>query len=219
MFKTKGKGIEFQTTRGKYMMPSKMFPLASKKKDKIKVLHPEITTPLDNPIFEDGLNQMIKSYYDKGIGQSGLCYRNARAVVDVAKALDLDVQFYSGWLFIGANSLPVHHAWALIGEEHVVDIVICPGELMLLNQVDSTNPNWRKEIASKLKNYRDTHNKVRDRVFGKVPEGLVYIGSEDTPDNALNTFAQLSKDFPNHPSYSGGGNMKGQSKLQEEMNK
>ena len=217
MFKERKKGIEFLSPKGRYMVPSKMFPLSSKKK--YKMFHVLNTVELENEQLAYYLNQAITQHYDEGVGRSGRCYTNAYVVQQAAEELELNVTYYSGWLFVGPNSLPVHHAWAIVGEDSLVDIAISPGEFDIMQEADFSKPEFRKDIASKLKDYASTHKDVKYRIYGKVPEGLVYIGSEDTAENARNIFEGLGKEFPNHPSYGGGGNMKGQSQLQKELDK
>jgi len=54
-------------------------------------------------------------------------------------------------------------------------------------------------------------------ITGKIPDGFIYVGSPDTPENARKIFRDLEKNFPTHPAYQGGNSTKDRSEVQKLM--
>jgi len=87
----------------RYKIPSKMFPLS--KKSEAVVLVPESTVPFKHEEFFLLLNQQQLPL--------GKCYGNSDIIEKIGKSLNIDIYFFSGWLFPGPQT-PIHHAWLVI---------------------------------------------------------------------------------------------------------
>lgn len=201
--------------KSKYKIPSKLFPLSSKKE--VGLFTTDSTVPFEHEAFFEALDTL-----DLPIGR---CYSNSQKILEVGKNLNLDIFYLSGWLF-SPNAMPKHHAWIVIEHEQGVSVVDSFKYHLFskaeeLNTIDYLKPNWRKEsgvgIKKALKLLPLNHQQI---CIGKVVPQAFYVGSPDTIDNARFLFQLLTKQFPNHPSYQGeGDSMTGRSKFQEEMHR
>jgi hypothetical protein len=193
----------FQVGNAKYQIGSKLFPVADK--GHTRTFTTDNTSEIDIPILADKLNRT-------GF-ESGFCYLNSSTVLRIGIAMGLPVKFHAGWVFVG-HEYPVHHAWVTLGTS-LIDMSISRREMEILHQVNYSNPKWREAVAPKLLQLRSVGIALADdRIFGKVPERLVYVGCPDDDFNAKRTFRMLINRYPRHPSYPG-ISANGASKLQQ----
>lgn len=91
----------------------------------------------------------------------------------------------------------------------MIDPSYSMSETLILDQIDYTNPDWRKEAARLLiRNEKEKSPVSVDCVYGKVPVSpirLIYVGCPDTRINAINIFNRTIAKYPNHPSYKNRG--------------
>ena len=199
--------------KSKYKIPSRLFPLSSKKEAGVFTF--ESTVPFEHQEFFEAIDTL-----DLPMGH---CYSNSQKILEVGKRLNLNIFYFSGWLFTPVD-MPKHHAWIVIAHEGGVSIVDSVKYHLFskaeeLYPIDYQQPDWRKKsaigIKKALKALPRTHQQI---AIGKTVEQSFYVGSPDTIDNARAIFQRLTKQFPNHPSYQGeGDSMTGRSKFQEEM--
>lgn len=192
-----------------YKIGSDLFPVA--RKDAMRKFHKGNTRSLEYPELSAALeSQEFKA---------GMCYTNANVVQVIAQKLGIPVQFYAGWLLIGQEQMPIHHAWCVI-DGNVIDTSMDVRDMIAFKKVDYTKPNWREQALELMKQEAQTHVPVNQRsIWGKVDDPLYYVGSPDSPQNARIIFNTLLDRYPKHPSYHKLINEKGQSKLQEMMEK
>lgn len=201
--------------KSKYKIPSKMFPLSSKKN--WALFSSENTVPYNNEEFISLLDKV-----DLPIGR---CYSNSEKILKIGETLNLDITYASGWIF-RAGDMPKHHAWVMVKNEEGVSIIDSFKEYLFSEaskryKVDESKPNWREEAAKSVKKtLRDMPLNSQQIVLGRAPESLFYVGSPDTRENAIKIFNRLQSQFPHHPSYAtSGANMFGRSVMQSELNK
>jgi len=209
-----GKGVSFSINNKQYTIGDEYFPV----KDISKAEY------FDNEKCKKKLKlAKLINAIDKETFETGRCYTNTAKIVDIGKSVDVDIKFYAGWIFLKTFKA-IHHAFGVVKTKFgamVVDAGISNKELEMYASFDDDfykQDNWRAVIAKetlKLKKLKNSENMV----LGIPPKGVLYVGCEDNKENAVNTFINLRENKPNHPSYGGGGNMGGRSKLQEEINR
>ncbi|PLS15084.1 hypothetical protein CVD28_24940 [Bacillus sp. M6-12] len=199
--------------KSKYKIPSKMFPLSSKKN--LGVFTTETTVPYQNELFLNAINQIELPM--------GMCYSNSEKIRQIGEKLGVKAHYFSGWIF-KAGDMPKHHAWIVVEHEAGVSIVDSLKENIFIEAtkkfpVDYNDPDWRKKSALAVKQViREMPLNSQQIIVGQVLESFFYVGSPDTIDNSRKIFNQLTEKFPKHPAYMrDGDNLEGRSKLQEEM--
>ena len=144
---------------------------------------------------------------------------NSDKIYKEALRRNIKVEYFAGWLFVGAEA-PIHHAW-IVYKDSILDGSILAKEYELFPNppIGVDNNKYREEYAEYVaRECTSSTPNSKKYVFGEVPYPLIYLGSPDAPDNARATFRKLQDDFPNHPSYRGKGqNMHGASKIQEKI--
>lgn len=195
----------FKINKSKYKIPSKMYPLASPKSS-VFFTHKNTETITD---------EQLKAIFDLCTFKLGKCYYNADLLYQFAKQNGLNVEYYSGWLFV-CSTPPLHHAW-VVYQGNVIDGSIMPSMFKYLDQINNSSSNYREDFAERFVSEQKKNVPNSEKyIFGHVPEQLVYLGCPDTPENAQKIFKTLAQKFPNHPSYKKEGqNMHGLSQIQE----
>lgn len=199
--------------KSKYKIPSKMFPLSSKKN--IGVFTPSDTVPYEHTQFFHLINQIELPM--------GMCYSNSEMIRQIGEQLGLTVQYFSGWIF-KMGDMPKHHAWIVVQHQKGVSMIDSLKENLFREAsekypVDYNDPDWRKKSALGVKQIlREKPLNYQQIIIGQVPEGIFYVGSPDTLENSRKILNKLTEEFPKHPAYMGvGDNLEGRSKFQEEM--
>lgn len=161
------------------------------------------------------INKINKLEFEKG-----RCYTNINRIIEAGKEVNIDIKFYSGWVF-PRSIKAMHHAWGVIKTKfgfQVLDPAFSKKELKLYETIDYDKENWREVLAKKILDFEKNKDNEEKMVLGKPPEGIIYFGCPDNKENAINTFNNLIDKFPNHPSYSGKGTSPvGRSELQKEL--
>ncbi len=195
--------FEFQIGNAKHRIGSKLFPITDRRR--IRVFAAENTSEINIPALAKKLDRIRY--------ESGFCYTNSSYVLRAGVSLALPVEFYAGWLFIG-REYPIHHAWVVLCDS-VIDMGFSRREMELLRQVDYSKPSWREKVAPEiLRLERMNLSPTTDRIFGKVPGQMIYVGCPDNAENARRAFRILVSRYPGHPSYRGTSLSRG-SKLQQ----
>jgi hypothetical protein len=182
--------------------------------------------PEESYIFTNGNTRKKKlakflNDIDKVSFEIGRCYTNTKKLVEIGKKHDLNIKFYSGWVLM-MSPVPIHHAWGVLEDRHgfkVFDANPIKVDLKVLEKLQNkSEENWRKEYARLYNKINKEYGNSEKMIMGKVLEGINYLGGPDNFENAINTFNDLMDEFPDHPSYSiGGNNPNGASELQKEI--
>lgn len=154
----------------------------------------------------------------------GRCYENCNKVQQYLERAGYSVEYYSGWLFLNKDAMPVHHAWLVLREADkkflidTTDLKLISAVRKKLDEMPGTDANTTRENYKKLrKEESKRRSKNTDRIITGVPvDKYIYIGVKNTFEDTVEQFKELAK-IQNHPSYTGGMNLGGDSKLQQEM--
>lgn len=164
-------------------------------------------------------NDIINSLsFDKG-----RCYTNTEKLINAFEG-ELDLKFFSGWVFLGYN-YPVHHAWAVLFEEeneYVFDMGVFEREQKIIEEAAEKFDDPEKQREYYVKENKRTFKLPNSKIYitGKVvPEMILYIGVKSTKEEVLDRYWQAVGGVPTtHPSYSGMGlDEKGSSRTQREL--
>jgi len=195
-------------------IPSKLFPLSSK--TKVHWFgHPNTSR------FE--LTEKQEEIINSLEFNKGRCYTNTEKLINALER-ELELKFFSGWVFLGYN-LPVHHAWAVLfenGKEYVFDMGVFEREQEIIEEASEKFDDPEKQREYYVKENKRTFELPNSEIYitGKiVPEMILYIGVESTKEEALDCYWEAVGDDPTtHPSYSGMGlDEKGSSRTQREL--
>lgn len=203
--------ICFKGIRGKTVnIPSSMYPLSGE----MEIFSQYNTENLDDLRIEEIFNSV---HY-----QIGKCYTNAENLYNALSENQVDgVECYEGWLLIGQNELPIHHAFVVIkkdGKNYVLDYAAD----MKADEADRLQAEYGKLPDDELRKVMLKTMKEKEKLpyskkatFGKVDRMYLYVACECSPDRARENFQKLMKMYPDHPSYVGVDKRTGASKMQE----
>lgn len=188
-FKEKNKGLEFRINKAKHMIPSKEFPLSTKDKKKMEMYTWEDTEPVtDKKVIE-----IFNSYKFR----TGRCFYNAFDLLQLLKSEGIEGwQYYSGWFFL-PNNYPVFHAWLVNGRQ-VLDYSNDMGSILKekIGKFESNDEAREHIVIESVK--RDAQPSSENKVCGQLHIGMVFFGSPDTFENALDIKTSL---VDNHVTY------------------
>lgn len=201
-----------QTHSQTITIPSKMYPLQNKKT--IQFFHSATTEPLSDDNVID--------VFDSIEFEVGRCYGNMEKLEEAFKQAGLgkDLQVFTGWMVM-PNDPPIHHAWAMYKDVHLIDPAARIDHYELLQAQTERKPKeqLRKEIV-KLQEQAEDADNHDIMTFGQSLPIFIYIGSETTPNEGRTVFNKLTQTYPNHPSYAKEGmNQFGESTLQSQLRK
>jgi hypothetical protein len=190
-----------------YDMGSKLYPINSK--NEIRYFKHDNTFDIVN----EGLSRFI----DSNTFNPGFCYTNAGILCSAGSAINIKIEFFAGWVFIGENP-PVHHSWAVL-DGNVIDVGFRKSVAEVLHTVDYCNPQWREGAAMRIKAREKRIPLSKDCIMGKVFDYLLFVGTKDTPELAKRRYNIMIDRFPNHPSYVGRNDTHSMTALQKELYK
>lgn len=132
----------------------------------------------------------------------GHCYQNATNVTEALCKAGYNAKFYAGWMFIGSNQHPLHHAWTVLDGVHIIDLA----EDLTLQDANAENFKKGKTDAER----RALHvsftkwslqfpHSERCIPFGIPAARVLYVGCPDTRERAINEFNSLMHLYPEHP--------------------
>lgn len=201
----------FKGIRGKMVnIPSTMYPLSGD----VEVFSEYNTDSIDNAEIEKIFNSI--SY------QVGRCYSNANNLYNALVENQVEGgTCYEGWLLIGHNELPIHHAFVVIkqdGKNYLLDYAAD----MKSDETDRLQAKYGKlpdnelrKVMLKIMKEKEKLPHSKRATFGKVDRMYLYVATKCNPDNARINFQKLMQMYPAHPSYVGVDKKTGASKLQE----
>lgn len=149
--------------------------------------------------------------------QLGRCYTNCNEFLERAIRLDVhNVIPYVGWMTIGDGNRLIHHCWLVVDGKYVIDGSMNLKDLELMLDCVGKNLSDQEQRELLCANYFKMQRMLNSEkyVFGQVFPNALYIGSPCLPQDGINLFNKLMRDFPKHPSYLD-NNPDGSSKLQK----
>jgi hypothetical protein len=182
----------FSINGDKHIFGSKLYPLGKKQSvftyaDTEQGDYDQIANMLDNSNWEH---------------KDGHCYTNAEILHKVFLELSIDAKYYGGWVFPTAG-YPVHHAWVVV-DDSVYDISInVTAHRLMTKQIEEGRDPYSKECIREVKRVMSNNKPIKEHfIWGKVPEHMIYIGSEETPNSARKKYNDaMDRVSNNHPSY------------------
>lgn len=208
-----GKDIFFRIGKSKHKIGSKMFPI--NQKSNMQIFEKENTSEIDNDLLVNVIEM------NKHLFEQGRCHRNVYILCEIGKKLNINIQHYTGWLFVGDNKPPLYHSFAVL-DGNVIDTATSQRKYNIAYEINQSSNNSRNEYARKIAEFEMSDEiPFKDKItFGKVVEDIIYVGSPDDYNHANETFKNLATNFQNHISYRNYGmNMWGKSLLQKEIDK
>lgn len=148
-------------------------------------------------------DEKILSLIDSVSYKIGHCYTNTKKVVDLLNSCGYSVECYVGWLFVDNNCFPIHHCWAVLDDNKIIDLADDFSAMYSKeNSANWNNVKTKKEyqeiLLSFTKEARKWKNSVRCYPVGKATDFLFYVGSKCEADRGRYEYQKLLKDFPNH---------------------
>lgn len=204
-YKRDKKHLTFKGEDGQiYTIGSKLFPLSKKKN--IGVWWSANTKEVErNKTLVMAMNS-ITNYEFK----VGMCYTNAQVLQQLGEQFNLNIKYYSGWVF-PVQSMPIHHAWVVLDDKIIIDPSIhssyINANLRMIENVELFEGKTKDEVREIYVDFiAEEKKKTKDKVsldclWGKVPFGYMYFGTEDTYGEAKKRFNELIDSVEVHPSY------------------
>lgn len=177
---------------GSIIVPTVLFPLKSNDFKVFKYGNTKVVTDVKVLELIDTVPYKI-----------GHCYSNTKAIAEVLGSVGYDVRTYCGWLFSDEISCPIHHCWAVINENEVIDLsddfsVQFSKQNMENWKNVKTKEDMRELSASFAEAVKNVKNSLRCQPVGRPFKSLYYIGAECSPENGAALYSELLKQFPNH---------------------
>ena len=145
----------------------------------------------------------ILKAFDKVNYKIGSCYTNTKELVKELKKEGYNIKSYVGWLFTGQTETPIHHCWAVINDNSILDLaddftVMLSGD----NAKNFESLNTKIERAEMIANFqlaaRNVKNSIRCSPVGVPTQFLLYVGSECEPEKGKEIYRNLIKQYPDH---------------------
>jgi hypothetical protein len=184
--------VMFKLNKTTYKIPSKIYPLNSRK------YH-----VFTNSNTESIKNEDIKKLFNLCKFELARCYSNAEMLRQGAEILGIkDIKYYSGWLFVG-DKLPMHHAWIVYNDKSILDGSMLQDLFTMLETVEDKNKLTKREHANLMKKSLSSNKPNHEKFcFGKVLIPIIYIGCETDCDYARELYNKaIEATNNNHPSY------------------
>ena len=182
----------FSINGDKHVMGSKLYPVG---KRGLSFFTGGTTTKGDFQEVEEYLERENWKH------KNGYCYTNAETLHKAFLEHKINAKYYSGWLFVN-DSHPIHHAWVSV-DGNVYDIGIHEtSQQHMRNMIMDGKDVYHPRSIRELKEIEKTIFPLRDNfIWGKVPDYMMYIGAEDTPNGARVKYNSCVNKVDFHPSY------------------
>ena len=147
-------------------------------------------------------DEKVLTLIDKVSYKIGHCYQNTDAVAKILRKHGYDVKTYVGWLFVAETEFPIHHCWAVINENQVIDLgddfsLMYGGENG--KHFEGKSLEETRELMVSFQAWaRGLKNRQRCIPMGTPTDGLYYIGTECEADYGRKLYRDLINKFPNH---------------------
>lgn len=132
----------------------------------------------------------------------GHCYSNTKNLVRDLQSIGYKAESYVGWLFLGADQLPIHHSWAVLNGKSVLDLAEDSSVMhhyMRLNQDQITDMDSAREfMAAFVEVTCGWKNSERCAPVGVPWPGAYYVGCKCDPDEGVKIYLRYTQI---HPAY------------------
>jgi hypothetical protein len=181
--------VNFELNGEVQTIGSKLFPVSNN--SAIKLFYSDNTEPFSH----DEFSKII----DFNKFEVGHCYTNSEMIRQISVKVGLSVEYYAGWFFM-QQPTPIHHAWCIIDGKHLIDMGFSDRDVRFRKKV-MNDPLARERYAEYIAHRKATIRPSKDCIMGKIPEGVLYVGSLDEIESARSLFRDTIKKYPKHPSY------------------
>jgi len=145
----------------------------------------------------------VLAAFDEEKYRVGFCYDNTTRLVAALTERGYDVKPYVGWMFVSQFQAPVHHCWAVLNGQSLIDFadditVMLAGENAANFRQGGSLKEARKSIVDFQKAAQEQKNSVRCYPVGQATPLLFYIGSVCDPNDGRRVYNALMRKYPNH---------------------
>lgn len=148
-------------------------------------------------------NEEVLKIFDAQEYKIGKCYQNTARMVSALKSAGYNVKSYVGWLFTESSDYPIHHCWAVLNGESVIDL--CDDYTQMLGGANGEhfkNARNRGELEELVADFyaaaRNVRHSIRCSPVGMPTSIFLYVGCECEPDAGRVIYQQLMRQFPDH---------------------
>lgn len=178
------------------LMPTEYYPLPN---DNFQVFSDSNTTELEDC--------RIITLLDTIPYRIGRCYSNSDAVMEAFSNNGVqDANVFCGWMFMSPHSLPLHHCWVVLGDNHVIDFANDQHSshkfIMDTYGKDAVEQfsmdDWREAFVEYRR--QSVHWKNSDRCKFGITNGRLYVGCKVSSGmgEALSCYQALKRKYPDH---------------------
>lgn len=173
------------------------------------IIIPTVQYPLNGTyrVFHSGNTEELKDQnvldiFNNQTYRIGHCYSNTQGLLDDLLSAGYNVKSYAGWLFVGESNLPIHHCWAVLDDNIILDLsddldVMYGMNGHLFSQA-TTIEEFRELITQFVREAKNQPNSVRCQPVGVPNRLFLYVGCECLPNEARKIYQDLIREFPNH---------------------
>lgn len=149
------------------------------------------------------VDEEVLGAFDKVKYRIGHCYSNTEELVQSLQKLGYNVKSYVGWAFVNACDFPIHHCWAVLNGETVLDLsddftMVYSGANGENFTEDLTEEERRELIVSFHLAASKVPNSARCYPVGLATPFMLYIGCECSPEEGRNIYNNLIRKYPGH---------------------
>ncbi len=191
-----------------FIIPTNYRPLPCKKGENGKYQGAIFTDQNTEPIKDQKMLDILA----KIPVMTGRCYTTARAVYNALSEAGYDVKTYEGWFFCGWEKA-IHHCVAVV-DNHFIDFSCSKYEdeevirRLIEKGYENPTPQQQREVTVDVIADWKTKNIIeRNPDIGQVHPGYIFVGVEETPENARKHFNELMDKYPDHEDYNDGMGM------------
>lgn len=149
------------------------------------------------------MDEGVLEIFDKVKYRIGHCYSNTSNLISRLKKHGYDVKSYVGWLFTSEQEFPVHHCWAVLDGNILLDL----GDDFTMMLTGANGENFKddlskEEVRELMVSFQlaasRVPNSVRCYPVGRVTPFLLYVGCECSPEEGSVIYNNLIFKFPDH---------------------
>lgn len=149
------------------------------------------------------VDEGVLEVFDKVKYHIGHCYTNTAELVSRLRKRGYDVKPYVGWVFVTACDFPIHHCWAVLNGETILDL----SDDFTMMYSGSNGENFKEGLS--IEERRElivsfqlaaskVPNSARCYPVGLATPFMLYIGSECDPEEGRTFYNNLIRKYPGH---------------------
>lgn len=149
------------------------------------------------------VDEEVLKVFDKVKYRIGHCYTNTEEMVQRLQKLGYDVKPYVGWAFTTACDFPIHHCWAVLNGETILDLaddftMMYSGANGENFKEDQSEEERRELIVSFQMAASKVPNSARCYPVGIATPFMLYIGCKCDPEEGRKIYNSLIRKYPDH---------------------